>query len=143
MARSCPRKGERSPGEWRGELLCIPIMGRNFARRFFVLLLSVALTAGVALHCAPAMEMSANTAVAVTVGTDMPMPSKCGGCGGDEKTMRSAACYAYCGSVLPLPVVPVVFESIAYHVVGPSSEPVATGHTAPPDPYPPRPVGLS
>jgi hypothetical protein len=42
-----------------------------------------------------------------------------------------------------LPPAAVVFQPVAVATVAPGAAPAATGHTAPPDPYPPRPIVLS
>lgn len=86
-----------------------------------------------------AMDMS----MAMGMSADMPMPNKCDGCAGDEKAMMPAACAAFCGSMIALPVAPVVIEPIAIATLQPAREAAMSGHTAPPDPYPPKPVVLS
>jgi hypothetical protein len=86
-----------------------------------------------------AMDMS----MAMGMSADMPMPNKCDGCAGDEKATMPAACAAFCGSIIALPLAPVVIDPIAIATLRPTGEAAASGHTAPPDPYPPKPVVLS
>lgn len=121
-------------------------------RRPIALLLALALAMGLATHSVPAAN-SDGKAVGMTAGmsmdaamdmpTDKPMPGKCNGCAGDEKAMMPPACSAFCGSVVALPLVPVDLNTVPVATVWPAAGTVGTGHTGPPDPYPPKPVVLS
>jgi hypothetical protein len=114
---------------------------RSFARRLLVLLLSVALATGLTVRFVDAgtIEMTATSAAA-----DMPMHGKCDGCAGNEKAMAPAACSTYCTGLTALPaIMAAAIDLLADNSVTPPVEPAATGHTAPPDPYPPRPIVLS
>ena len=116
-------------------------------RRPFVLFLALALAMGLVTHSVPAgnsgtkaADMSA--AMSMDAATNMPMSGNCDDCGDDQKAM-GVACAAYCNSVVALSAEAAVFEFIATDMLRPSVSPAATGHTAPPDPYPPRPIGMS
>lgn len=114
-------------------------------RRLVAIVLSVALATGMAVRSvqAIAMELAAPAATAAaTTDSDMPMSGTCSGCAGDENAM-TATCSVLCSGVVVLPPVAVVFQSVAAATVAPGAAPAATGHTAPPDPYPPRPIVLS
>jgi len=115
-------------------------MWSEFARRLFVVLLSVALATGLTVRVVQAGNMDMTAAA---MATDMPMHGKCDGCAGNEKAMAPTACSAYCGSVAALPSMVVAFDSLGIDGVAPSVAPAATGHVFPPDPYPPRPSILS
>ena len=73
---------------------------------------------------------------------DMPMPGTCNGCAGDEKGVAPAACSAFCGAVIALPLVAAVLHAVPAETLNPTAEPGAVGHADPPDPYPPRPIIL-
>lgn len=113
-------------------------------RRLFAVLLSLVLTMGLLTHYVPAGDMGNKAAaVAMNMSADMPMPSKCDGCAGDEKGLMPAACVAFCSSVVVIPVMAVVVATVSIGTLWPSAETIATGHTSPPEPYPPRPIVLS
>ena len=116
-------------------------------RRLLVCTLALALAAGLVTHSVPsgksgpkAADMT--TTVSMDAAADLPMHSKCDGCAGDEKGLMPTACAAFCGSVIALPL-PVIFHAGQIVTMWPPAGTDATGHTAPPDPYPPRPVVLS
>src|SRR5258708_17961601 len=123
---------------------CKP-MKFEIARRLVVIVLSVALSAGLVLRSAQAIAMDIMTpaaaAAVATPDTAMPMPGKCDDCAGHEKAM--AGCSALCANVFALPPTVVGFVSVPVETVGPCGEASATGHPFPPDPYPPRPSILS
>jgi hypothetical protein len=119
-------------------------MAVEIARRLIVVALSVALSAGLVLRSAQAIGtdiMAPPAAAAAVPDTVTPMPGKCDTCAGHEKAM--AACSAFCANVLALPPAVVGIVSIPVETVGPRVQPTASGHIIPPDPYPPRPIGLS
>ena len=109
-------------------------------RRLCVVLLAVALAAGLATQGVRAATIGVKMAAAAA--TDMPMPSKHNGCG-DDQTMTAAACAAYCGSIVALPLMQIVFLAMPAEIPRDFAGPNPTGHTVPPDPYPPRPAVLS
>lgn len=115
-------------------------MWAETARRLFVLLLSVALATGLTARVVQAGSMDMTAAA---MATDMPMHGKCDGCVGNEKAMAASACLVHCSSVVALPAMMVAVDPLPVSLVAPAVEPAATGHTAPPDPYPPRPIVLS
>jgi len=86
-----------------------------------------------------AMDMS----MTMGMSADMPVPNNCDGCAGDEKATMLTACAAFCGSIIAPPLVPLVIEPVAIATLQPAVEAAVTGHIAPPDPYPPKPVVLS
>jgi hypothetical protein len=57
--------------------------------------------------------------------------------------MAPAACSAFCGAVIAVPSVAPVFNAIPIGTLVPSAGAIVTGHSDPPDPYPPRPTILS
>ena len=117
----------------------------EIARRLVVIVLSVALSAGLVLRSAQAIAMDMMAppaaAAAATPDTSLPMPGKCDGCAGDEKAM--AACSAFCANVFALLPTIIGFVSVPIETVGAGVEASATGHTFPPDPYPPKPSVLT
>lgn len=116
----------------------------EIARRLAVIVLSVALSAGLVLRSAQAIAMdimASPAAAAATADTAMPMPGKCDGCAGDEKAM--AACSAFCANVFALLPTVIGFVSVPIETVGPGVEASATGYAFPPDPYPPKPFVLT
>ena len=116
-------------------------MWPEFARRLLVLLLSVALATGLTMRVVQAASMDM-TAVAMAT-THMPMNGKCDGCAGNEKATAPTICFTSCASVAALPAAVAAVDPSGGDVVTPAVDPAATGHAAPPDPYPPRPIVLS
>ncbi len=109
-------------------------------RRVMTVLLALTFVVGLVPHGMRAAD--AGVKMVMTAG-DMPMSGKCDGCGDDQKAMTSAACSAFCGSVVALPSIGTVFEpASAEAFVGFAGLPAA-GLTVPPDPYPPRPAVLN
>lgn len=100
--------------------------------------LALALTFIVALvpHGSRAADSDAKLVMAAA--TDMPMSGKCDGCGHDPKAMTPAACSAYCGSFVALPLTETPPEAPPVERMGSSGGPTLVGHTIPPDPHPPR-----
>lgn len=113
-------------------------------RRLLNVLLALVLTTGLATHHVQAGDMSTKAA---TVGMDMPadksIPGNCDGCCDDQKAPMPSACVAFCNSVVVMPVMAVVVVPVSIDTLWPTAEVVATGHTSPPEPYPPRPIVLS
>ncbi len=135
-----------------GLLRCYGVTMSAKMRRPLAVLLALALSLGLVMHSVPdgksvakAADMTAGMSMdaAMDMPTDMPTPGKCNGCAGDEKVMMPPACSAFCGSVVAIPLVPAVFRAIPIGAMWPAAGTVATGHTGPPDPYPPKPVVLS
>jgi hypothetical protein len=122
-------------------------MWSETAHRVSVFVLSLALATGLVAHSVPASEMGVKAAamagMTADMAPDMPMSGHCDGCGDDQKAVTSGACAAFCGSVVSLPLVPVIFGTISVDVLGHSAGRTLTGHADPPDPYPPRPTILS
>jgi hypothetical protein len=117
-------------------------------RHLFVRTLALALAAGLVTHSMPAGNFAAKAAdmtVAMSMDTapDVPMQGKCDGCAGDENGLMSSACSAFCGSAITLPSPPVLLDATAIAIPLPPAGTVVTGHTGPPDPYPPRPTSIS
>src|SRR5713226_8337956 len=111
-------------------------MWSGIARRLLVVTLSMALAIGLSAHAARATHMGLMAADAMA--THMPMSGKCDGCGDDQKA--TAACAAYCTSVVALPATSFVLELVPAEAFGPIAAPSEAGHTVSPDPYPPRPA---
>jgi len=111
--------------------------------RLTVFVLSLALATGLVAHSAPAGGMGVEAAVMAGTTNDMPMPGTCDGCGGDQKAVMTGACATFCGSVVTLPPVTIIFNTISIDTFDHSAEPALTGHGDPPDPYPPRSTILS
>lgn len=105
------------------------------------ILLALTFVVGLVPHGLRAAD--ADVKMVMTAGSDMPMSGKCDGCGDDQKAMTSAACSAYCGSFVALPLIGAVFELASAEVFTGFTGPPAAGHTIPPDPYPPRSAVLS
>jgi len=122
-------------------------------RRIPALMLALALAGGLVVHGFAGPEMALKSTIAakstmasagdVPMSTDMPMPGKCNGCAGDEKGVASAACSAFCVTLIALPSVAAVLDVVPAEALDPAVESHATGHADPPDPYPPRPTILS
>lgn len=110
-------------------------------RRIMTLLLALTFVVGLVPHGMRAADAGMNMAMAAA--GDMPMSSKCDGCGDDQKAMTSAACSAFCGSFVALPLIGTVFELASAETFVGFAGPPSAGHTVPPNPYPPRPAVLS
>src|ERR1700687_2028860 len=111
-------------------------------RRIAALLAALVLAAGLVAHGSGGPDIvvkSAMTAASdVPMPGDMPMPGKCNGCAGEEKGIAPAACFAFCGAVIALPLVAVVLDAVPAETLKPTAVPGATGHGDPRDPYPAR-----
>ena len=118
-------------------------------RRISALLSALVLAFGLVTHGFAGPEMvvksalTAATDMSMPMSGDTPMSGKCDGCAGDEKGVAPAACSAFCGAVIALPSMAVVFDTVLVDTLGPSTGPIVTGHADPPDPYPPRPAIVS
>lgn len=141
MYSPAAKKPHAGSGIRSRELVAFITMSRETARRLFVLLLSVAVAAGLMARVVQASAMDNMTMVAMAA--DMPMHGKCDGCAGNEKAMTPAACGVYCSSVIALTPISVAFDLVPVDIVTPSAEAAAIGHVFPPDPYPPRPTGMN
>jgi hypothetical protein len=116
-------------------------------RRISALLAALVLAVGLVTHgfAGPdiVVQSAATAAIDMPMSGDMPMPGKCDGCAGDEKGVAPAACSAFCGAVIAAPSVMAIFDAVPIETLAPSAGAIFTGHTDPPDPYPPRPTILS
>jgi len=117
--------------------------------RMAAVLLALTLAVGLVVHGVAnpgtglKSEMAAAAGKMPMPGTGkMPMSGKCDGCG-DSSNDMTAACAAFCNSAVEAPVATGVIDVVLIGVLRPSAEPAATGHVTPPEPYPPRPTGLS
>src|SRR6266545_6666975 len=124
MSAKSQSSREQPPLERQSPNCYSKIMRFEIARRLVVIVLSVALSAGLVLRSAQAIAMDimappAATAAA-TPDTAMPMPGKCDGCAGHEKAM--AACSASCANVFALLPAVVGFVSVPMETVGPCVE---------------------
>jgi hypothetical protein len=122
-------------------------MASTKLRRASAIAAALILAGGLVVHGFVGLDMgstsSTSMATEMPMTTDMPMSGKCDGCAGQEKGMSPAACSAFCGAVIAIPSVAVVFNTISIETLGPSAGPIVTGHADPPDPDPPRPTILS
>jgi hypothetical protein len=116
-------------------------MLRKKLRDIAALVLTATLAVGLVAHSV-GMPTAAGAQMMTAAAGDMPMSGKCSDCVDDQRTM-AAACAAYCNTVAVLPVAAVVFDLIAMDILRPHVSPTATGLTVPPDPYPPRPIGMN
>ena len=112
--------------------------------RISAALMAIVLAIGLSTHGLVGLNMITRSAMALA--SDMPMsgdmPGKCDGCAGDEKGLAPAFCSAFCGTVMPSPVMTVLYV-VPAEILTPTSERIAVGRAEPPDPYPPRPIVLS
>ncbi|RXG91099.1 hypothetical protein EAS62_25600 [Bradyrhizobium zhanjiangense] len=109
--------------------------------RVMRLLLALTFIVGLVPHGIRAAH--ADVSMVMAAATDMPMKGKCHGCGDDQKAMTAAACSAFCGSFVALPVFGPLFELSSVETARDCFSPILAGHTIPPDPYPPRPAVLN
>lgn len=110
-------------------------------RRITVLLLTLALTAGLMSHGFRAAEMGVKMAVAAA--SDMQISGRCDGCSDGHDGMQAGTCSPYCGTVSALPSVPAVYDVLPIDAAQHLPVLIGTGWGGPPDPYPPRLIGLS
>ena len=107
-------------------------------------MLALVLAVGLVAHGVGVVSAGSETTMTAAADMpDMPTPNKCDGCAGDEKAMMPAACAAFCNNLIALSSEVVVFDTALIGTLWPSAEIVATGHTFPPDPHPPKPIVLS
>ena len=113
-------------------------------RRISAALMAIVLAIGLSTHGLGGPNMITTSAMALA--SDMPMsgdlPGKCDGCAGDEKGLAPALCSAFCGTVMPSPVMTVLYV-VPAEILTPAAERIAIGRAEPPDPYPPRSIVLS
>jgi len=116
-------------------------------RRISAVLMALVLAVGLAMHGlgGPDMIVKSNMTAAsdMPMSSDMPMQGKCSGCAGDEKGVAPAACSAFCGAGIAVPLVAVVLYVVPAEALTPVAGPDAIGRADPPDPYPPRPISMS
>jgi hypothetical protein len=70
------------------------------------------------------------------------MPSGCDDCDSKQKAMTPAQCAAACASIIALPSMGATVDIPAVKTIPHFTPPHASGHSDPPDPYPPRSVVL-
>jgi hypothetical protein len=116
-------------------------MLRTKIRRITTLVLAMAVAMGLVAHGISISDIGAKPAM-ISAASDMPMSADCNGCGGDQPAI-AAGCAAFCGGIVGLPTTVVVLDMIPIDILRPSAGQHATGHVGPPDPYPPRPIGMS
>jgi hypothetical protein len=119
-------------------------MLRQRIRRASPVLMALVLAVGLAAHGLGGPDMIVKSAIAAAsdmpMSSDGPMQGKCSGCAGDEKGIAPAACSAFCGAVIALPMVTVVTDAVPAEILSPMAGPDSIGRADPPDPYPPRPT---
>jgi hypothetical protein len=112
-------------------------------RRTSAIVAALILAAGLVVHGFAGLDIGSASATSIAtempMPTDMPMSGKCDGCAGQEKGMALMACSACCSALVAIPSVALIFNASSIETLGPSAEPIVTGHADPPDPYPPRP----
>lgn len=104
------------------------------------MLVVVALAAAFQLRSDQGSSAKAQT---VAMSADMPMHGHCDGCAGNETAMTPSVCSPFCTTVATLPFLNVAYDPVFSEVIASNVEVAATGHTTPPDPYPPRPTRMS
>lgn len=114
-------------------------MVRNRIRRLCAVVLALTLAVGVSTHGVHASDMGVKMAAAAA--SDMPMPGKCD-CGGNDK-MSVTSCSSQCAGIPAILTPSLALDIVLVGGYADVAAPSATGHTRPPDPYPPRPVVLS
>lgn len=115
-------------------------MWRETARRTLALIVVVALAAAFQVRSVRSFSAEVQTAA---MNIDMPMHGRCDGCAGNEKAMTPSVCSTFCSTVAALPFLNVAYDPAFAEIVASHAEVATTGHTAPPDPYPPRPTRMS
>jgi hypothetical protein len=128
--------------DWYGEA-----MSWSKIRRISTLLAAWILAAGLVAHGFGGPDIIVKSATTAThnmpMSGDMPMPGKCNGCAGDERGVALAACTAFCGVVIAVPLIAVVPYAVPAEILSPTAGTDAIGRADSPDPYPPRPTILS
>jgi hypothetical protein len=109
-------------------------------RRIMTILLALTFVVGLVPYGLRAAD--AGVKMVMATASDMPVSGRCDGCGDDQKAMTSAACSAYCGSFVALPLIGTAFEPVLAEVFTGFAGAPPAGHAVPPDPYPPRPAVL-
>src|SRR5687767_4930270 len=110
-------------------------------RRVAAVLLALTFVVGQMPYGLRAADVSVQ--MVMTAAGDVPMSGKCDGCGDHQKTMAAAACSAFCAGFVALPSIEMVLELPSAETFDGFAGSLLTGHTIPPDPYPPRPAVLS
>jgi hypothetical protein len=110
-------------------------------RQILAIVLSVALTTGLLPHSVYATDMGMNSPAAMS--SDMPMPGGCNGCGDDGKGVAPGLCAAYCSTIVVVVTPSPVFYAAPVTLVTWPPDLLLASRGEPPDPYPPRPAGLS
>ena len=109
-----------------------------------MLLLALTFAVGTAAHGVQMPGVSGvGTKMSAVAGTPAPMSGRCDGCADDQKGAAPAACIAFCGSFVAVPVTAVAFHAVPTKIVQYASPERANGRTEPPEPHPPRPAILS
>ena len=124
-------------------------MVRNRIRRLCAVFLALTLAVGVSTHGVHASDMGVKMAASAASGmpmpgkcaSGMPMPGKCD-CGGNDK-MSVASCSSQCTGISAIQAPSLALDIVLVGGYADVAAPPATGHTRPPDPYPPRPTVLS
>ena len=122
-------------------------------RRISVVLMAMVVAIGVATHGLGGPDIMVKSAMVrapdmampgdMLMSSDAPMPGKCSGCAGHEKGVAPAACATFCAAAIAIPSAAVVLYTVPAETLRPTTELIASGHSEPPDPYPPRPIVLS
>lgn len=112
-----------------------------FVHRALVILLSVAIVAGLTTRVVQAKPM--DTMMMSAMAADMPMHGKCDDCAGGEKAATPIACALYCNGVVALGTPSVALDLVFAGFVTATVEANATDYRSPPDPYPPRSTHMS
>jgi hypothetical protein len=105
-------------------------------RRIVTVLLALTFVVGAVPHGMRAAD--AGVKMIMTDTSDMPMSGMCKGCDADQKAMNSAACSAFCGTFVALPLIGTAFELDSAEPFRAFAGPPVAGHNAPPDPHPPK-----
>jgi hypothetical protein len=121
-------------------------MLRKPLRRISMMVLVLALAAGLVPHGIASLAAGFKPVMA-SAGNHMPVSGKCAddkqaGMAAGTAAGMAAACAACCSGVIAFSAPVVQSNSIVVDILRPSIDRAATNHTGPPDPHPPKPIGI-
>ena len=113
-------------------------MWLELTRRFAVIILSVAIGAGLMVRAAQSEPYHGHLTVSAVVGSAHQSTGAHGGCAGDQTGKVQFTCSASCASVGPAPALGFMFKTVVPEPLSPAVDLAMIDHTVPPDPYPPK-----
>ena len=113
-------------------------MWLELARRFVMIVLSVAIATGFMAHAAQSKPYHDQVAAFATIAGNHLTTGARDGCAGDQNVKVQVACFVTCGAVGALPPPAVIFNTVDAEILSPSVDLAMIDHTIPPDPYPPK-----